>query len=196
MAEFKTIAQRLQAGGAMFFGRGELERLEAALRQPGIDAQQELGIRFKLVRQYLRFGETDRAVREIEIIDDKLRRRPAWLEQNHFPYHRLRGLVYLRQAEVENCVARHNAQCCLFPLQGGGVHTVRDPADEARQAYESYLSRNAGDLEMRWLLNITHMMLGTWPDDVPAGLVIPATAFESARDVGRFENIQHQQARR
>lgn len=32
------------------------------------------------------------------------------------------GLTYLRWGERENCLLNHNADSCLFPIRGGGIH--------------------------------------------------------------------------
>ena len=48
------------------------------------------------------------------------------------------------------------------------------------------LRRDPGNLETRWLLNVASMTLGRYPGDVPPGVLIPPSAFESADDPGRF----------
>src|SRR5690606_42081221 len=35
------------------------------------------------------------------------------------------ALCYLRLGEQENCIADHNADSCLFPIRGGGVHKLQ-----------------------------------------------------------------------
>ena len=60
--------------------------------------------------------------------------------------HALLGLAYLRQAEVLNCVEQHNAECWVFPLRGGGVHTITEPAEKAFEHYLAYLEAQPDDL--------------------------------------------------
>jgi hypothetical protein len=102
---------------------------------------------------------------------------------------RLRGLAHLRRAEVENCVARHNADCCIFPLAGGGLHQDRDPAELGRQAYTEFLRHHPQDLGARWILNLLCMALGSYPDGVPEAHRIPPEAFTAEAEVGRFRDI-------
>jgi hypothetical protein len=54
---------------------------------------------------------------------------------------------------------------------------------------EQLLAESPDDVRYRWLLNIAHMTLGTYPDGVPAEFLIPPSVFESQADVGRFEEI-------
>ena len=42
------------------------------------------------------------------------------------------------------------------------------------------LEKDPKDVESRWLLNLAHMTLGTWPDGVPERWRIGAKAFETA----------------
>ena len=44
-------------------------------------------------------------------------------------------------------------------------------------------------LSYRWLMNIGHMTLGTYPDGVPAKWLIPPEAFRSDADIGRFPDV-------
>jgi hypothetical protein len=140
------------------------------------------------VNQLLREGRTEEAVAEVDKLFNAASRVPGMLDQLSGLY-RLRGLAYLRQAEVENCVRRHNADCCLFPLEGGGVHTVSGPAEQARASYLSFLRVNPDDLSVLWLLNVTAMAVGTYPDGVPEQFRIPPEALESERKVARLTDV-------
>jgi hypothetical protein len=44
-------------------------------------------------------------------------------------------------------------------------------------------------LKSRWLLNITAMTLGKYPDDVPEKWRVPPSTFESEYDIGRFYEV-------
>ena len=124
-----------------------------------------------LVLRLLEAGEVDEAVKEIEAAVHLMESRPR-LPPNPNLY-RLRGLVYLRQAELQNCVIRHNPDCCIFPLRGGGIHVVRGPAMEARASFEKLLALRPGDLKALWLLNIVAMTLGDYPHGVPRQYRLP-----------------------
>ena len=103
------------------------------------------------------------------------------------------AFAYFRLGEVENCAANHNADSCLFPVQGKGVHQQRLGATEAVKLYGELLSdptTNAENaLSYRWLLNIGYMTLGEYPDQVPQRWLIPPRTFESDADIGRFPEV-------
>ncbi len=110
------------------------------------------------------------------------------------------GIAYLRLGETRNCALNHSADSCILPLRGGGIHTERDPSLEAVAAFTEVLetlpefsllnqSTQSLQLSSRWLLNIAHMTLGGYPDQVPEPYRIPPHAFESDESIPRFDNI-------
>ena len=40
-------------------------------------------------------------------------------------------MVSIREGEIANCLKRHNAQCCIFPLSGKGIHFEKGPMTNA-----------------------------------------------------------------
>ncbi len=121
-----------------------------------------------------------------------------WLEQNLDPEATAgdrtlvrtgRAIALLRIGEQENCLANHNADSCLFPIRGGGVHLLPRGSRSAIPVIESLLAADPGDLQARWILNIAHMTLGTWPDQVPPAFVIPPSVFESDAPMPRFPDV-------
>ena len=186
--EFERIAARLYESEKGFFTRGKAEKTRRMRADETTSAVRRLDLSALLVDQLLREGQPVQAVEEVERLFAEVRGIPGVLDQ--VPYLlRLRGLAYLRLAEVENCVKRHNADCCLFPLERGGVHTLKHPAVQAKINYEAYLARHPDDLSVRWLLNIASMALGTHPAGVPAAYRIPSSAFASNYDIKRFPDI-------
>ena len=100
-----------------------------------------------------------------------------------------RAISLLRIGEQENCLANHNADSCLFPIRGGGVHLLPRGSKSAIPVIESLLAADPGDLQARWILNIAHMTLGTWPEQVPPAFVIPPSVFESDHPMPRFPDV-------
>jgi len=103
------------------------------------------------------------------------------------------AFAWFRLGEVQNCSQHHNADSCLFPIQGKGVHAQRLGATEAVKLYGELLSdpkiEEDNALTYRWLLNIGYMTLGQYPDKVPKRWLIPPDAFKSDADVGRFQDV-------
>lgn len=101
--------------------------------------------------------------------------------------------AYFRLGELTNCTWNHNADVCIFPIQGEGVHKQQLGATEAAQRYAALLADPATNPEnallYRWILNICHMVLGTYPDGVPEKWLIPQEAFASDYDIGKFRDV-------
>jgi len=101
--------------------------------------------------------------------------------------------AYFRLGELTNCTWNHNADVCIFPIQGEGVHKEQLGATEAAQRYAALLDDPTTNPEnallYRWLLNICHMVLGTYPDGVPKKWLIPQEAFASDYEIGKFRDV-------
>ncbi|HEX2860469.1 MAG TPA: hypothetical protein VHN79_02470, partial [Lacunisphaera sp.] len=99
------------------------------------------------------------------------------------------GLSYLRLGERENCLLNHNADSCLFPLGGGGIHKNAHGSRGAVTHFSAQLEMYPGDLRARWLLNLAYMTLGEYPDRVPARWLIDPRHFDSGHDIKRFPDV-------
>jgi hypothetical protein len=107
----------------------------------------------------------------------------------HKNFHELLGIANLRLAEQQNCLAMHGCDSCILPIQGGGVHQIRAPAEAAREEFTKVWTMAPGDARIRWLLNITYMTLGEYPDKVPADILIPPSSFASEFEMPRFYDV-------
>ena len=70
--------------------------------------------------------------------------------------------------------------------------TIGGVGDGARRAvdhFTRYLEQHPDDLEVRWLLNIAHMTVGSYPQGVPERFRIDPEAFASPVDPGRFWDV-------
>ena len=129
------------------------------------------------------------------------------------------GVAYLRQAETQNCALHPNAEACILPLRGRGIHTLQTPSRQAIAAFTEVLRSTEGTvsgdlsgeasarnwsvgapapirndaarqhLSARWLLNIAYMTVGGYPDEVPEQYRLPPETFRSVEAVPRFANI-------
>ena len=99
------------------------------------------------------------------------------------------GILNLRRGELENCVMHNNREMCLFPLSQAARHQAPDGARQAVAYFTKYLELDPENLEVRWLLNVSAMALGTYPEGVPERLRIGPAAFASAEDPGRFWDV-------
>jgi hypothetical protein len=167
----------------------QVELLRDSLSRPA-EPLQLLQTRMRLAWQLLDSGEPDGALKQYELIrqamvDNKVpaaeQREPEWLT--------FQAVCYLRMGELENCVGNHNSESCMFPIQGGGVHTLQRGSRGAVQVLTELLGKYPGDLRARWLLNIAYMTLGEYPAGVPAPWLLDPRLFASDFDIGHFPDI-------
>ena len=102
------------------------------------------------------------------------------------------SLAWMRVGERTNCQTNHNADSCLLPIRGGGIHVDRKGSYEAIRLFERILVMEGRDYGSMWLLNVAHMTLGTWPDGVPKQWRLPAKAFDSEYQLPRMPDIAAQ----
>src|SRR5260221_6465170 len=101
----------------------------------------------------------------------------------------LEVVAFLRMAEDQNCHLNNPRDACLAPIRGQGVHLRREGSTRAIQALTEILAREPDNLRARWLVNIAHMTLGTYPAGVPVRQRIPPSAFAAAFPLPRFDNV-------
>ena len=99
------------------------------------------------------------------------------------------GVALLHKAGMDSGIFRQPDDFCLLPGRPGRAYAKPADAERAASLFTKFLQRKPGDLEGRWLLNLAHMALGTYPDGVPAGDRIAPSVFASTEDVGRFRDV-------
>jgi tetratricopeptide (TPR) repeat protein len=188
--EFERIAEKLANSTRRGHGTVNVQALLDQLGQPGLSAPERIDLLVRLTKASLGTGQTDKALLTInqamDLIDMSAKTEAVANLYKH------RALVYLRKAEVENCIERRDAACDIVPLRNGGIHLKQEFTIQARRDYEKALEITPSDLRSLWLLNIVYMALGLYPDQVPSRFRYPPTAFASDYDIGRFENIAPQ----
>lgn len=102
------------------------------------------------------------------------------------------AIAYLRLGEEANCIAKHTADVCIFPIRNSGVYLDPAGSTAAIRELKEALSEQPQDLNSRLLLNIAYMTLGKYPDEVPQRWLIPRAAFKSEFDIGRFKDVAPQ----
>ena len=187
--EFLKIAEQLEQSQNPFLGREQIAVLERKLGNPRLPMAAVAQLQNQLWQHYLRVGDLDNARQSIEHLATMAAMHPHLPTEVQARIHQKRALTFLRQAEVYNCINKHNRDCCIFPLQAGGVHSEKAPAREARRSLLDKLKLQPDDLEAAWLLNLVSMAIGDYPQAVPETYRIPPTAFRSEFDIKRFEDV-------
>lgn len=100
------------------------------------------------------------------------------------------GTAYLHRSEMRNGIYRNSTTLDIFPpLNQGASYREKEDSVQAIAFYKEYLKSSPKDLEVRWLLNLSYMTLGQYPDGVPAEYRMSESAFRSNQNVGRFEDV-------
>ncbi|HVS18367.1 MAG TPA: VCBS repeat-containing protein [Planctomycetota bacterium] len=142
----------------------------------------------------LQLGNETEALRHLETAYELLpqvrgRVQPDAIEQSIMDL----GVAYMRFGETRNCCLRYNGESCIMPLRGGGLHSDPEGSSKAAARFLEVIARpdasTTNALTAKWLLNLAHMTLGTWPDSVPEGLRLPRSVAHSDADFPRFANV-------
>ena len=187
--EFLRHAESLEDSKNRYFGRLQTTELKRALHQASLSLEERGRALAQLAFHHLRLGEGEEARRAI---DAAFQHEETLSPQAKVQLRKARAMISLREAEIENCVERHNAQCCIFPLAGGGLHKVAAPAKAATADLLEILESNPDDEMVQWLLNLAAMATGNYPDAVPAPFRIPPKHFEGGESgdaIDPFVNV-------
>jgi hypothetical protein len=171
------------------------DRLQAALREAEAagNAPRLLALRPALALQELNAGRTLAALRQYEAYQATLDTATWRLDSSQSADLALRTAVaHLRLGEEQNCLLHHHAESCVFPIQGAGIHALSGGSRGAIRVLTAFLKRNPHNLHARWLLNLAHMTLGSYPLHVPADQLIPPGAFASEFPMPRFQDVAGQ----
>jgi tetratricopeptide (TPR) repeat protein len=186
-AEFRRIGRELYENDNPFISLVQQERLQRELESSALAPAQRAELLLQLGKEYLKSTEAEQAVATLLEAGQLLGERAS--PELRLRLHRQLALAYLRLAEQENCIRRHNAECCIFPLAGGAIHQQRGPAEKAREHQLKVLELAPDDREALWLLNLTAMALGEFPSGVPERFRLPEQAFASAAEFPRFVDV-------
>jgi hypothetical protein len=185
--EFETIAQALEQSSHPILGTHQVEALTAKLAHPGQTVQQRTRTRSLLAFHQLRLGQTLESMTTMERVLTEHQ------EQSSKPppvsLLKMQAMILLRQAEVANCIQRHTADCCLFPLANGGIHSDKSPARQALAILKQILKESPSDRLSQWLLNIAAMAIGEFPNAVPQQFRIPDSILTRTAPVGQFVDV-------
>jgi hypothetical protein len=173
--EFVRAAANLRDSDDPFFGRAALPGLlhDRAAIAPD-DHLGAIDLDLKLFAHQLRLGEVDAAIAASERALAAASTEPS-LQTQLAQFYYWRGLGYLRRAEQTNCIAKHRPACCIWPLQGDGLHSDGAPAQTAMESFLEVLARQPQNLGARWLANVAAQACSR-VEAIPAALRWPHPA--------------------
>jgi hypothetical protein len=196
MAErLEQITRSLDPIENSFLNAARVEKLEAQLK-PLLAAQptqenflQRHMTHLNYVTELINAGRPEDAVRNLKEAEDFLKRVATFGGKEAQKMKLLMATALLRLGEQENCLAHHNADSCLMPIREQGVHTEQRGSRGAKEVLLQMLAESPKDWRARWLLNLTCMTLGEYPEKVPAQWLMPSNVFASDYDIKKFPNI-------
>lgn len=141
------------------------------------DPYKRLELYFQYSNECLNSGNTEEAIAVIKQIMDAMKLTGENMTTGNKSFFDMLAIAYMRKGELENCAANHNAQSCIIPIQGGGIHKLTLGSEQAIELYKMILSKFPDDLQSRYLLNIAYMTLGKYPADVPKQWLIESGVF-------------------
>ncbi|MCA9717628.1 MAG: VCBS repeat-containing protein, partial [Myxococcales bacterium] len=187
---------------APYVGESRANQLREQLARHGarMDPVSRTRTRYQLAAAELELGREREAIALFETARDELVTLGDAVPSG--PAAELRfqlGVAYLRLGESQNCCLRNNADSCILPIAGGGVHADEEGARKAMAVFIE-VARDAGTGERLrkkaiWLLNVAAMTVAAHPAGVPEDLRIPAAAFQgsgAASSFPRFVNVSRE----
>jgi hypothetical protein len=188
--QLAAIDEKLSQGFDPFYGKAWIPHFKSERSKlpsnASFDALWEVHI--QLSSWMLREGQVAEAVEVLEALATAYRALGGRPDQGLGLIKQL-AIANLRRAEQENCACEQGGDSCIFPFEPDSQHTQREGALRAAKLLVQGLEWNPRDLHSIWLLNLCHMALGSYPDEVPALYRIPPRNLESEFDIGRFDNI-------
>ncbi len=157
------------------------------------DLSERIQLEFQLGNEEINSARPDVALNTFTDLEKYLAQAKSGLDprsQAELQLHK--GLAFLRLGEQENCLANHNADSCLFPLEQKAYHLLPRGSRGAIATFTQHLKNYPDDLGARWLLNIAHMTLGEYPDKVDPRYLIPPDKFASEYQMPRFVDVSEQ----
>ena len=136
-AEFRKVAEKWLTTPGSQIDITQSAAIRKQIDQAKGNIKITVPLQLQLANALLREDKTQEAVAEIDALFATVKPIPGALERE-WRFHWGRAMAYLRLAEVENCISRHNGECCVFPLKGGGVHTEKLPAERLRRASRTF----------------------------------------------------------
>jgi len=154
------------------------------------DPQQLQILKYSLASELLDSGQNIEALQEFEGVEQTLKdTNPDMYRRNWARLKHKEALCWIRIGEITNCLADHNPESCLAPIQGRGIHRFQDGSRNAIKILNEILEHYTNDLSARWLLNVASMTVGDYPDKVDPRWLIPTSAFASQYPLQRFPEV-------
>lgn len=187
-AMLDRLATQSNPMGNLFLSRERVAALRSAMAANPAMADSPAA-QFQFATELLNAGENEKALQAFQRAEQLGRGDGSWNSHDEINGPLNQALCYLRMAEQRNCLSNHNADSCLLPIQGGGIHVWQDGSRQAIAMLTNVLASRPDSLAAQWLLNVAAMTVGDYPEKIPARWLIPPATFKSDYDIKRFVDV-------
>lgn len=151
---------------------------------------ESLNLHFRLGLHQMNAGRPDSALNTYAAMDQFMQNHGGKMgTETELELLLRKGTAFFRLGEQENCLVNYNADSCLFPISSNAVHKLPRGSRWATEVFEKVLKNNPKDMRAMWLLNLSHMTLGTYPGKVDPKYLIPPDKFASEHEMPRFIDV-------
>jgi hypothetical protein len=179
-------ADAADASESWFFGRTRLWALEAEGDPVEPDAAR---VDRLIERGYerLKFGGIDEALADLQAA---VALATASVPERLSIARRHLLVGWARRAEIDNCIGSGVGDACLVPFGEEAAHELTEGMEGAAAVATEVLEASAEpEYTTRWLLNVAHMALGSYPDGVDPRWVVPPDALAGEAEVPAWTNV-------
>lgn len=167
-------------------------RAEIAAFGPRVSADQRFDGHMRLGIAEMNLGNEQAAIENLEMALNFGIEADVQISERYEALYFL-SLANIRLAETENCCRTPSEDSCIYPLEGGGIHTRPEGSQRAIELMTEILAIEGLDegrwSETVWLINLAAMTLGKHPEAVPVGARLPEVRRPENPTFPRFRNI-------
>ena len=176
---------------SVYLNARRAEMLHAKLVEQGTNMSlpDRLSTEEKYADELLNAGKTEEAVQAYRSLEQEVQiLEPQTWQRAGSTLLTREAVACLRMGEQQNCCDHNNANSCLLPISGSGVHVRQEGSRKAIQCLLDALKLQPGNLSARWLLNIAYMTIGEYPHKLPAKWLVPLKNFGGEAAMQKFVN--------
>jgi len=185
----QDINQHQDSEGNVFLNSARAQHLRNALSGQGLSQVDTVNMEVGYATELTNSGKASDAISLFNMITQTLHTAPpeAWAQIGPIIL-KQQAIAYLRLGEMQNCCSVNNAQSCLIPIRGAGIHTKKEGSLGAIKNLTALLKMQPEDMSARWLLNIAYMTVGEYPGRVPAKWLVPLSKLGNEYPMQPFHN--------
>jgi len=174
-------------------GYQKLEAIDQYLAQHQPTDRKRLDLLITAAAYYNYEGDPEKAYERLEQARQLVEEHPTLAREWLYTIIYFQGVTGLRIGENDNCVLCRGESACILPIALSAIHTKPRGSQLAIQHFREYLDHFPDDLEVRWLLNLAHMTLGTYPDQVDPHFRIDLSRYQQSElNIGKFLDVADQ----